>query len=143
MLPSICVDSATSRSVIGKYGLTKTNSFFSNNLLLSPSPFPFRFGNKTYRSNGAVNVTLLTPQSTEEKMVPLEVVDVDIPPLIGFRIVEKYELLIANVHNRLVKRCQCNQNRKIYYIEDWFPLISSHSFPKFLNNNAIILLIIH
>lgn len=95
------------------------------NPLLSPSPFSFRFENNTYRSLGNVNFTLPIPQSMEDILVPLDVVDIDTTHLIGIDILKNHDLM---THNRFAKPRQFSHNNETYYIEDWFlPLFRTSS----------------
>ena len=48
-----------------------------------------------------IELMLLTPGSTRDKPVILDVVDVEIPPLLGFDVLERNNLLVDNATNHL------------------------------------------
>lgn len=127
--PSFCVDSGAPRSVIGNSLLQRLqNQFNINNTNLQPSSLKFRFGDKIYDSLGTFTFSLKTPSGINNIDVPLDVVDVNIPALIGLNILDQNRLMIDNVNNKLARRRQIRKNGLTYYLEEWFlPLYRSDS----------------
>lgn len=65
------------------------NSFLNLQVKLEESAFYFMFGDKTYQLLGTVNFVLPTPYTIDDIRVELDVVDVDVPPLIGLKFLDK------------------------------------------------------
>ena len=70
----------------------------------------FKFGDTLIRSRGMVELMFPGPGSTPEIPVILDVVDVEIPPLLVYDVQDGKTLLVGNVNNHLWSRIITNKD---------------------------------
>ena len=143
--PTFCVDSGAPRSVIGQPAFLDIKSHFKlPDTPLGSSRYSFKFGNNVHKSLGTTQFILATPRTIPDIHVNLDIVDVNIPPLIGLDILDKNGLMIDNINNKLAKRKQLLRNGITYYMEEWYlPLFRSasshlHTMMHPLHNHSIL-----
>ena len=100
-----CVDIGAPKSVIGRKELARI-------LRAQGLPFPtlrrsyrrFRFADTTFKSLGQVSISLATPPGIPPLPVVMDVVEAEIPALLGLDMLDKELLTADTVTNRLTKR---------------------------------------
>ncbi len=97
-----CVDIGAPKSVIGQTTLSAIIRTQNRSTIpISPSDNMFTFGNVTVKSRGAVELWLKTPSQFQNIPVILDVVELDVPALLGLDIIDAYGLVADTVNNRL------------------------------------------
>ena len=125
-----CVDTGAPRSVIGlkslKRILCKQGVRFPK---LELSRNRFRFADSIFESLGKICIPLRTPPGVTPVPVVMDVVQADIPPLLGIDILDKESLIADTVSNRLQKRTFFNgQKGEKEYMDAWsVPLCRAES----------------
>ena len=98
-----CVDIGAPKSVIGRATLGSIiRSQNRSSIPISSSDNMFTFGEVTVKSQGAVELWLRTPSIVQHIPVILDIVELDIPALLGLDIIDAYGLVADTVNNRLV-----------------------------------------
>ena len=155
-LHGFCVEIGAPKAVVGR---TERNRIFEKmgmgppNLSRPSFSKRFRFADNTFESIGQVNIPLRTPFAIAPINVQLDVVQTDIPALLGMDILDR-ELLIADtVANRLTKRVRVeHKDVTMSYVDEWSgPLYSAHgnhvfarmNFPSKVNFSTAKLLKLH
>lgn len=91
----LCTDTGAPRSVVGFQELDRIkNKWGLRNLKIKMSQNGFKFANKTYSSLGIVQILSYTPPGVPTIMVPLQIVQVDLPALIGLDIFDLHQLAV-------------------------------------------------
>lgn len=98
------VDSGAPRFVVGRKTL---NRMFTANgahqRRIMPSRNRFQFADAIYDSLGIIFVPLLTPPRVPSAMLSIDIVDVDIPALLGMDVLDKESLTPCTGSNHLAK----------------------------------------
>ena len=117
--PAFCVDIGAPRSVIGKKELMRIMRHYNKQSIpVMRSRNAFRFGDSVAKSRGIVELFLDTPNGTPPLPVLLDIVDVNIPALLGLDILDGYSLNADTVSNRLIHRIPCSKSVS-GYTDDW------------------------
>ena len=110
-LPAFCVDIGAPKSIFGRKELNRI--FVSQGISLKPllgSRNRFRFADATFKSIGRVKIPLATLPGIPAIPVTMDVVDADIPALLGLDALDKEFLVADTVANRLTKRVPVKSN---------------------------------
>ena len=96
---------------------------------LNSSHNRFRFADTTFKSLGTVTIPLAAPAGIKPIPVVLDIVDADIPALLGLDVLDKESLVADTVTNLLTKRTLLRlQNGQHRYRDEWsIPLLRSRS----------------
>ena len=99
------------------------------NRKIKPSRNRLRFADAVYESLGSVSIPLKTPAGTPKILVELDIVQADVPALLGLDILDKESLTPCTVSNRLYKRTRhTTDDGKEVFINEWYlPLTRSPS----------------
>lgn len=125
----IC-DLGTPKSVVGRKELFRIlNSTGNHNRRISPSGIRFLFADTVYQSRGEVTLFLKTPSGIPKVMIELDIVDADIPALLGMDVLDKESLTPCTITNRLIHKAKgTTMDGKDIIIDSWsVPLIRSPS----------------
>ena len=130
--PGFCIDIGAPKSVIGRKELGKIflqQKIRVPNIQKSEVTHRFRFADKLFDSLGKVSLFLSTPKGIPPICVELDVVQADIPALLGMDILDREGLIADTVAGRLTKRVrtQSKQGHE-HYVDEWsIPLYRSPS----------------
>ncbi len=86
-----------------------------------------RFGDETFSSLGIISLPLATPNGVIPIMIHFDVVQADVPALLGMDILDREQLVADTVFNRLARRAAIkDKDSRTVYVADWFiPLVRS------------------
>ncbi len=116
-----CVEIAAPGSVIGRPQLNRILSVFQEKEIpCISSQNSFRFGDVTVRSLGMVEIALDTPPNVSNVPVLIDIVPVDVPPLLGLDVLDGEGLYADNKNNRLVRREIPSRTGDVLKYEDHF-----------------------
>jgi hypothetical protein len=96
----ICCDTGAPLTCSGKLAADQACEKLGVPFELKPSRRSFRFGNSLRESLGTVKLPLPTPDGIFS--LQLDVVDLDVPLLIGLDTLDKLQAYVNNVNNSLV-----------------------------------------
>ena len=100
-----CIDIGAPKSVISRKELSRILRAHAFRFpKLRSSNRRFRFADETFRSLGQTAIPLATPPGMAPLPAMIDVVDADIPALLGLDILDKESLTADTVTNRLTKR---------------------------------------
>lgn len=127
--PGFCVDIGAPKSCIGlkelKYVFRQLGRRVPN---LKWSTNRYRFADTSYESLGKASLPLATPLCKLTILVEMDVVNADIPALLGLDVLDREALMADTVANRLTKRCLAQNEGSCFYFDDWHvPLLRSKS----------------
>lgn len=102
---------------------------------IRPSSRSFRFGDVSCKSRGTILLMMETPTGIPPVEVNCDIVDVDVPALLGMDVLDREKLIADTVSNRLVQRIpMTSPDGKIFFIDGWsVPMkrsSSSHVYVK-------------
>lgn len=81
----------------------------------------FRFGDESFPSLGRISLPLGTPPGVKPIFVDFDIVQADIPPLLGMDVLDREELVADTVFNRLARRSVSTQeDGATVYVDEWF-----------------------
>lgn len=101
----LCIDTGASRLVIKWKELNGVcNENGIHDMKVGPSNQHFRFADNTFKSLGIVHIELDTPLRATSISVGLEVLQADVPALLGVDVMEKEGLNPFLISNRMSKR---------------------------------------
>ena len=83
----------------------------------------FRFLNVSSKLFGMIELGIQTPDHTPPICILLDVVDVDIPALIGLDVLDGHCLMVDNISNRLWNRVIISEDPLEFVDKWWVPLI--------------------
>ena len=106
-----CVDTGAPISCIGKQALKRiVHHAGRNSIPMIESDRDFQFGDTMIRSKGMVELILPTPGSVRDVPILMDVVDIDIPALLGLDVLDGNNLFVDNVTGHLWNRIvTCNE----------------------------------
>ena len=129
-----CADIGSPKCVIGRKECNRICTKFGiHERHIKPSNERFSFADHSYPSLGKVSIPPKTPIRAPKIIVVLDMVEADIPPLLGMDLLDREELCADTTVNHLAKRTkiECPDGRNIY-IDEWvIPMTradSGHSF---------------
>ena len=124
-----CVDIGAPKSCIGLRELKSIFSRFGRRVpQLKWSPNRFRFADTSYNSLGKVSLPLATPPSGPPIVAEMDIVNADIPALLGLHVLDREALMANTVANRLTRRSLVQNNSSFLYLDEWHvPLLRSES----------------
>lgn len=125
-----CCDIGAPRSVVGKKELNRIlNAIGLHRRRILPSRNRFRFADAVYESLGRISIPLSVPRGIPQVFVELDIVDADIPALLGMDVMDKESLTHCTVSNRLIKRIvHKDSNGTEIFVDDWYvPMVRSRS----------------
>ena len=129
-----CVDIGAPKSVAGKREINRLLATLGNHhRQIRPSSNRFRFGDETFESLGKISLPLATPRGAPRILVDFDIVQADVPALLGMDVLDREELVADTVFHRLAHRAayDIEDGRKMY-VDFWFiPLkrsISRHVY---------------
>ena len=126
--PEICGDTGATSSVVGMPQLRRIMKLHDRSGLPGiPSNCVFRLGDTTAPSIGMIEVMIDTPHSVELIQVVMDIVDVNIPLLLGLDDLDGHGLLADNVTNNLWKLT----------VLSWKPLRSRDEWSVLFNEISI------
>ena len=128
LISGFCVDIGAPKSVIGHKELKKIFSRLGRRVKKLKTSFNrFRFADTTFKSLGQVSIPLATPPGRPPISVTMDVVPVDIPPLLGLDVLDRESLIADTVANQLTKRSFCrSEDGSYFYYDEWHvPVITS------------------
>ena len=106
---AFCTDIGAPRFVVGVKHLRKIRTYlYRKGIPAIPSKRKFQFGDIEVASKGMIELTAKPPDHIPPINDLLEVVDVDIPDLLGLDVLDGHILVLDNVTNRLWKRQYCH-----------------------------------
>lgn len=132
--PGFCCDIGAPKSVVGRKELRRILKHFSpHHRGIMRSRSRFRLADSVVESLGHISIPLRTPTGVPTIMVELDVVEADIPALLGIYILDKESLSVCTVLNRLVKKLRhISKDGKEIYIDEWFITVYRSVAIKFL-----------
>lgn len=95
------MDPGAEKSVCGLNQAQAYCRMTTQKLNLAPSPYTFKFGDGSRHSLGHMTFRMPSDQNSFISL-SIDVVDADIPLLIGLDVLDKANIYVDNVHNRLV-----------------------------------------
>ena len=125
-----CVDIGAPKSVAGKREINRLLAALgTHHRKIRASGNSFRFGDENFESLGQISLPLPTPNGTPRVMVDFDIVQADVPALLGMDILDREELVADTVFNRLAHRTAFDiEGDGRVYIYEWFvPLVRSAS----------------
>ena len=127
--PGFCVDIDAPKSCIGLRGHKSIFSRFGRRVpQMKWSPNRFRIADTSYNSLGKVSLPRATPPSGPPIVVEMDVVNADIPALLGLDVRDREALMADTVANRLTRRSFVQNNGSFLYLDEWHvPLLRSES----------------
>ena len=127
--PGFYMDIGAPKSCIGLRELKSIFSRFGRRIpQLKWSQNRFRFADTSYNSIGKVSLPLATPPSGPPIVVEMDVVNADIPALLGLNVLDREALMADTVANRLTRRSLVQNNGSFLYLDKWHvPLLRSES----------------
>jgi len=99
----ICLDTGAQKSVVGKKQAAAYAALMKVRLETKASNFAFKFGDGCYKSLGTIPVRIPKPNNGYIE-VRIDIVDADIPMIIGLDILDKETLLADNTENLLIHK---------------------------------------
>lgn len=123
----ICIKIGAPRSVIGLNVLQKL--LRKKRSQLSPSQSSFRFGDDTRKSLEITTLSLETPPGIPDIVIKRDLVDADLPLLLGLDVMDERCLVADTVSNQLIKKpvVQDDTNKSSQTIDDWkIPLVRAN-----------------
>ena len=97
-----CLDTGAQRSVVGKPQAEAYYQFMGIPLAIQPStPLTYKFGSEKTVSIGKAKFRI-PYAGTKHMFLNLDVVDIDVPLLVGLDVMDEYKLMVDNLDNRLV-----------------------------------------
>lgn len=99
----ICLDTGAQKSVFGSKQASAYLKLARTDFSPKPSRYAFRFGDGFYKSLGTISVLVPTPNGKCLEMC-IDVVEANVPMLVGLDILDKENLLADNTSNMLVHR---------------------------------------
>jgi hypothetical protein len=97
-----CVDTGAPRTVSGKRAAKVICSKLGVAFRLQPSSSRFKFAEQICNSLGRISIPLRTPTGT--RYFPIEIVDTDIPPLLGLDFMDSMHVTVNTLQNSLDSR---------------------------------------
>lgn len=122
-----CVDIGA-KSVFGKRELTRLlHSVGKFRRQICRSENRFRFGDMSFLSIGQISLPLPTPPGVPS--IVLDIVEPEIPALLGMNVLDRHRLVADTVFHRLARRsaCELEDGRMTYIDERFIPLIRAPS----------------
>ena len=98
-----CLDSGAQQSVIGKTQAKAYCTLTGTKMKLRPSMKAFRFGDGVFNSLGTIHIRIPTPDGSF-LFLDIDVVQANVPMLVGLDILDRYYLVPDNVENLLVNK---------------------------------------
>lgn len=125
-----CIDTSAPRSVIGKKELNRIllkHGIHHRRILKSTKSF--RFADTTFKSLCSAHIPLNTPPGAPTIEGNLDIVETDIPALLGMDIMDKEGLTPCLISNRLAKRGRLKtvQGREVFVDDCYCPIIRSRT----------------
>jgi hypothetical protein len=96
----ICIDTGAQRSVVGIDQAKAYCELCDIRFRTKPSLTAFRFGDGVFKSLGCIPVRIPTPDGNHIKM-DMDVVQANVPMLIGLEVLDRECLVADNVENKL------------------------------------------
>jgi hypothetical protein len=96
----ICIDTGAQRSVVGIDQAKAYCELCDIRFRTKPSLTAFRFGDGVFKSLGCIPVRIPTPDGNQIKM-DMDVVQANVPMLIGLEVLDRECLVADNVENKL------------------------------------------
>lgn len=122
-------DIGAPKSVIGRHELNRILTALGvHNRRTRPSGNSFRFADAVYKSLGKISIPLHTPAGIPNIPVEVDIVEADIPALLGLDVLDEESLTPCTVSNRLIKRMPIKRADETIYMDLWYtPMQRSHS----------------
>ena len=123
-------DIGAPKSVVGRKTLNRIlneNGVYKRHI--RPSQNRFRFANSVFESRGKITIPLRTPLGIPPVNVDLDIVDADIPALLGMDVMDRELLTPCTITNRLIRKTpQVDSDGTKNFVEEWsVPLLRSRS----------------
>ena len=96
-----CIDTGAQRSVIGYRQLQSYCRENKKHIKIRPSKTVFKFGDGSYQSSGKMKIKIPTPKG-KYMFVDFDIVNADVPMLIGLDVLDNEKMYANNVTNELV-----------------------------------------
>jgi len=118
-LRGFLVDIGAPCSVVGRKELNRIlTEMGKHHRDIRPSSRSFRFGDVSCKSRGTILLMMETPTGIPPVEVNCDIVDVDVPALLGMDVLDREKLIADTVSNRLVQRIpMTSPDGKIFFIE--------------------------
>ena len=99
----------------------------------------FRFGDESFQSLSRISLPLATPPGGKPILVYFDIVQANIPPLLGMDVLYREKLVADTVFNRLARRSAKDiEDGRLTYVDEWFiPLFSSLSQQVYVPFNCV------
>lgn len=133
-----CCDTGAPKSVVGRKELNRIlNALGLHERRIFPSRKKFRFAYAVYNSLGRISIFLRTCPGVSKIFVELDIVDADIPALLGMDDLDNESLTPCTFSNRLIKRSvRMAQDWKERFVDEWsVPVVRSSSNHLYVEMN--------
>ena len=126
--PGFCVDIGAPRSVIGNKTLNaQLKKLDRNSISKIPSGNSFRFGDVTTPSLEMVELWLRIPSPRRSIPVLIDIVEVNVPALLGLDVLDSERLYACNVTNKLFhRRILSKEGDPLEFVDMWCTPLTRH-----------------
>ena len=81
----------------------------------------FRFEDESFQSLGRISLPLATPPGVKPILDDFDIVQANIPPLLGMDVLDREKLVADTVFNRLARRSAKElEDGRLTYVDEWF-----------------------
>ena len=124
-----CVGIGAPKSLIGRKELNRVMTRMGKyKRKIVPSTNRFRFGDVTFESRGKVSLPMKTSTGVTPILVEMDIVDADVPALLGMDVLDRECLAADKVQNHLIRKYSIGKGSGTTHLDEWsIPMTRSDS----------------